>query len=305
MIVPSHTIPIFQLPSASELHTGHILHARSRHYYWRGEELLSIKAFFSGRALYDAGGGTYAVDPRSYLVLNHGQTYTITIDSPTKVESFCLFFDSGFAEEMYRSLITGPEHLLAMPELPDTAAIHFFERTYPHDDLLSPALLQLRAAVTCGVPERAWLTEQFHSIMQRLLQVHCNVYREVEKLPAVRATTREEIYRRLYRARDYADALFHMPLTISELANVAALSPNHFLRTFKQMFQQTPYQYIVGKRLERAQTLLLHSDLSVTEICFSVGFESLGSFSWLFCRRMGLSPERFRLQNQTDPGFVL
>lgn len=298
MIIPVFTAPI---PSsfASGSSTGHILHARSRYHYWRGEELLSIKTFFSGRALYDAGGGTHAVDPHSFLVLNHGQDYTITIDSLTPVESFCLFFGSGFAEEVYHSLTSSPDHLLAMPELPDPTAIHFFERTYPHDDLLSPALLQLRATIMHGAPEQIWLTEQFHSIMQRLLQVHCNVYRDVEKLPALRAATREELYRRLYRARDYADALFHMPLTITELANVAALSPNHFLRTFKQAFQQTPYQYLVSKRLERAQALLLHSDLSVTAICFSVGFESLGSFSWLFSRRVGLSPERFRQQNQS------
>jgi len=293
MIIPLHTSPI---PSsfASGFYTGHILHARSHHHYWRGEELLSIKAFFSGRALYDAGGGTYAVDPRSYLVLNHGQTYTIAIDSPTMVESFCLFFGSGFAEEVYHSLTSRPDRLLAMPELPDNTTIHFFERTYPHDDVLSPALLQLRAAVIRGLPEHAWLTEQFHSTMQRLLQVHFNVYKEVEKLPALRAATREEIYRRLYRAKDYADALFHLPLTINELASVAALSPNHFLRTFKQAFQQTPYQYIVSKRMEQAKELLLHSNLSVTDICFSIGFESLGSFSWLFRRRVGISPEHFR-----------
>jgi AraC-like DNA-binding protein len=297
MIIPLHTVPI-NSSFASGFSTGHILHARSRHHYWQGEELLSIKTFFSGHALYDVGGGTHAVDPGSFLVLNHGQTYTITIDSLTPVESFCLFFSSGFAEEVYRSLTSSPDHLLAIPELSDTNTIHFFERIYPHADLLSPVLLQLRAAVMHGAPEQAWLTEQFHSIMQRLLQVHCNVYQEVEKLPAIRATTREELYRRLYRARDYADALFHTPLTITELANVAALSPNHFLRTFKQAFQQTPYQYLMNKRLERAQALLLHSDLSVTEICFSVGFESLGSFSWLFRRRVGISPEGFRQQDQ-------
>ncbi len=298
MIIPVLTTPI---PSsfASGSSTGHILHARSRHHYWRGEELLSIKTFFSGRALYNAGGGTHAVDSHAFLLLNYGQTYTITIDSPTPVESFCLFFGSGFAEEVYRSLTTSPDRLLAIPALQASTAIHFFERTYPHNDLLSPALLQLRAAIMHDAPEQPWLTEQFHSIMQRLLQVHCNVYREVEKLPALRSATREELYRRLYHARDYADALFHTPLTITELANVAALSPNHFLRTFKQAFQQTPYQYLVSKRLERAQALLLHSDLSVTDICFSVGFESLGSFSWLFRRRTGLSPEHFRQQNRS------
>lgn len=278
--------------------TGSILHISSCSHYWQGEERLSIKTFLTGHVFYAAGGGMHAVDPRSYLVLNHGQPYTITIDSSSPVESFCLFFDSGFAEEVYRSLSTKPDHLLASPELSDQSALHFFERIYPYDELLAPALLQLYTAITQHPSEHSWLNEQFHQIMHCLLQVHFNVWREVEMLPAVRATTREEIYRRLYRAKDYADALFDTPLTLQKLADVAALSPNHFLRTFKQAFQQTPYQYITSKRVERAQALLLHSDLSVTDICFSVGFESLGSFSWLFHRHVGLSPEHFRRQGR-------
>src|SRR5690242_16448586 len=97
---------------------GSILHARSCHHYWRGEERLSIKTFFSGRVFYAAGGGIHAVDSHSYLVLNHGQPYTIAIDSASPVESFCLFFDPGLAEEVYHSMTSKPERLLASPEPP-------------------------------------------------------------------------------------------------------------------------------------------------------------------------------------------
>jgi AraC-like DNA-binding protein len=134
--------------------------------------------------------------------------------------------------------------------------------------------------------------------MQRLLQVHYNVYREAELLPAARAATREELYRRVHRARDFAAASFDQPITLNELANVAGLSPNHLLRTFRQAFGQTPHQYLTTLRLQRAQLLLSSSDVSVTEICFSIGFESLGSFSWLFRRRFGVSPDAFRRQNR-------
>nr|HMN29725.1 helix-turn-helix transcriptional regulator [Caldilineaceae bacterium] len=89
-------------------------------------------------------------------------------------------------------------------------------------------------------------------------------------------------------------AAYDEPLTLAMIASVANLSPNHLLRTFKQLFQQTPHQCLVERRLERAQQLLRQSDHSVTEICFAVGFESLGSFSWLFRRRFGRSPEQFR-----------
>ncbi len=275
-----------------------ILHGNSRHYYWEGTGLLSIKTFFSGQALYYTGRGYYAVNDESYLLLNHGQLYSIAIDSPTTVESFCIFFGYEFVEEVYRSLITPTERLIDMPETAGEPPIHFFERTYPHDDLLSPFLFYLRDVLVSRKQEQGWLMEQFHELLKRLLSVHINVYKQVEALPAVRSTTREELYRRLYLAKDYAYALFDTPITLEDMAHVACLSPNHFLRMFKQVFHQTPYQYIINRRLEYAQKLLLQTDRSITDICFAVGFESLGSFSWLFRRRIGISPTSYRLQKR-------
>jgi len=273
-----------------------ILHGKATEYYWRGREALSIKTFFSGRALYTLGRGYCSVDDTAYLIVNHDQPYTITIDNATAVESFCLFFAPGFAEDVYRSLSTQADRLLDDPIGEYITPLHFFERTYPHDELLSPVLFQLRAAIGDAKYEHIWLQEQFHALMRRMLQVHFKVYREVEALPAVRAATREELYRRIHLAKDYAAALFDTPLTLDELASAASLSPNHFLRVFKQTFQQTPYQYITSRRLERARQLLLSTDCSVTDICFSLGFASVGSFSWLFRKKVGCSPTAYRSQ---------
>lgn len=273
-----------------------ILHEASREYYWEGQAPLSIKTFFSGRALYTLGRGYCAVDDASYLIVNHDQPYTIAIEADDPVESFCLFFAPGYVEEVHRSLVTQAGDLLDTPEESDTIPLHFFERTYQHDDLLSPVLFHLRAVLRNKRHEHIWLQEQFSGLVSRLLQVHLNVYKEIESLPAVRVATREELYRRLYRAKEYAAAFFNTPLTLHEMAHVASLSPTHFLRTFKQVFHQTPHQYLTERRLAYAQQLLLHTDRSVTDICFSLGFESLGSFSWLFSQRVGCSPTAYRSQ---------
>jgi AraC-like DNA-binding protein len=270
------------------------LHEKAREYYWEGAAPLSIKTFFAGRALYTLGKGFYAVDETAYLIVNHNQPYAITIETQREIESFCLFFEPGFAEEIQHSLTTPVDGLLDLPAQPATSSLHFFERTYRHDNLLSPLLFQLRTTLVHQQCSPLWLSEQFCTIIQRLLQVHFNVYKEVETLPAVRAATREELYRRLYRAREYACAFFDTPVTLTQLAEVASLSPTHLLRSFKQLFHQSPHQYLTSKRLERAQHLLLHTDLSVTDICFSVGFESFGSFSWLFRRKVGCSPSAYR-----------
>jgi AraC family transcriptional regulator len=275
-----------------------ILHGKALNYSWTGRGFLSIKAFFQGQAFYTVGDGYHVVNDASYLVLNHEQAYSISIESDTSVESFCLFFAPGFAEEVLHSFIRPTDHLIDEPEKNDSLPIHFFERTYPHDNLLSPTLLRLRTVLTDRRYEQGWLEEQFHEIMQQLLHVHRNVYREVETLPLVRSATREEVYRRLYRARDYAYAMFDQPITLVDMAHVACLSPNYFLRRFKQVFHQTPHQYIITRRLEQAQQLLVKTDCSVTDVCFSIGFESLGSFSRLFRQRTGSSPEAYRRQKR-------
>jgi AraC-like DNA-binding protein len=151
--------------------------------------------------------------------------------------------------------------------------------------------------MTCALGTGS-LEEQLHKLMGQLLQVHFNVYKEVETLPAARPATREELYRRVQYARDYAAALFDTPVTLDDMACVACLSPNHLLRTFKQVFQQTPHQFITTIRLEEAQRLLRCTDNPVTDICYAVGFESIGAFGWLFRRRFGVSPGEYRRQSR-------
>src|SRR5262249_44945928 len=93
-------------------------------------------------------------------------------------------------------------------------------------------------------------------------------------------------------------ALFTTPITLDDMASVAGLSPNHLLRTFKQVFDQTPYQYVIAKRIAYAQELLRSTDQCVMDICFAVGFASLGTFSWWFRQRVGVSPSVYRSQNR-------
>jgi AraC-like DNA-binding protein len=270
----------------------------SHDYFWHGAMPLSIKCFSGGTGFYNVGAGNYAVDENSYLILNHSQEYSITIDSRSNVSSFIIFFESGFAEEVQRSLVAKPESLLDESKAGTARPINFFQKTYGHDGLLSPALFGLRGRLAEKKDDQLWIKEQLHEVMQNLLQVHRNVYKEVEALPAARPATREEIYRRVSRARDFIYASLGDPVTLDEMARVACLSPNHFLRSFKQVFRQTPHQYLTAARLEKAKTLLTTTNRSVTDICMAVGFDSLGSFSWLFRKQMGLSPENYRKQKR-------
>ncbi len=274
--------------------SGFILQAEGRQHYWEGTGLLSIKSFSRGRALYNTGKGFYAVDENSYLILNDEQPYSITIESERPVESFCVFFKAGFAEQIYYSLCSEQGKLLDNPEPPDKPQIGFFDKTYAHDDVLSPALLSVKSSFAERKDQTDWLEEQMHEMMQMLLRVRRGTYQEALTLNPVRVSTREELYRRLVRAKDYISACFDQSISLKEIANVACLSPNHLLRSFRQAFRQTPHQFLTAKRLEYARKMLADSNLSVTDICFSVGFESLGSFSRMFRRHTGFSPQEYR-----------
>lgn len=191
---------------------------------------MSVKSFYNGTAEYRLNSGTAKVDSQRYLLLNDNQPYTITIDSTSEVESFCVFFT--------------PHH----------ATRGAFDMVSTVEDVLS----------------------------------------NMDKIPSIRTSTREELFRRVSLANELVMERFRDTLTINDLAHEAALSANHLIRTYKQVFGVTPHQHIVFLRLKEAGRLLRKTEMPVSEICSAVGFESLGSFSTTFRKETGVSPIAYR-----------
>jgi len=100
--------------------------------------------------------------------------------------------------------------------------------------------------------------------------------------------------RHLVRARDLADARYTEPLTVDDLAAAACLSRAHFSREFRRAFGESPYSYLLTRRLERAATLLRGTDYIVADICMKVGLTSVGSFTSSFTKAYGVSPTQYR-----------
>ncbi len=99
-------------------------------------------------------------------------------------------------------------------------------------------------------------------------------------------------------ARRVLDRAYDTPLSIEQLSREVALSPYYLIRLFRRVYKQTPHQYLMQQRIAKAKELLCTTDLSITEICSMVGFESLGSFSTLFHKMAGLSPSAYRNSRQ-------
>ena len=100
--------------------------------------------------------------------------------------------------------------------------------------------------------------------------------------------------RHLLRAKDLIDARYREPLDVAALARAAHLSAAHFSREFRREFGETPHQYLLTRRLERAAALLRNTDRAIVEICLDVGLTSVGSFTTSFGRAYGLSPAAYR-----------
>ncbi|HLU46025.1 MAG TPA: AraC family transcriptional regulator [Natronosporangium sp.] len=122
--------------------------------------------------------------------------------------------------------------------------------------------------------------------------------------PAGWGSPSEQTNRWLLRARDAIDRDFAKPLDIPALARIALLSEAHFIRSFRAVFGETPHRYLQRRRIERAMSLLRHTNRPVTEISLAVGFSSLGTFSRTFQAIVGESPSAYRRRSAPLPVSV-
>jgi AraC family transcriptional regulator len=262
---------------------------------------LSIKTVLRGSARWATSEADRLVDEGSYLVLNSGQTYTITIDARETVETFCLFFRRGLAEDIFQTAASRPESLLDDPFRETARSVEFFETLRTHDALVSPLVRRIHTRLKEKTASGPWLEDQFLAVASALCKVHGEAEKHAALIPAKKYSTRIELYRRLLRGKDYMDSFFAGPLGLEQVAAEACLSSYHFHRLFREVFRETPNQYLQRKRLAEAKRLLERGYPSVTDVCLAVGFESITSFSGLFRRNFGYSPREYRSLKAARP----
>jgi AraC-like DNA-binding protein len=277
-------------PRAPELpYCSAVLNGRATRYEVDGyRTTLSLKSVVRGAARYHTPQGHYLLTPGSFLILNDGQRYSLEFEGGVRVqtETLCPFFQRGFLEQAAAGDLDNID--------PSTPALDFCERLYPKTGSVARALADLHAGLRGPHPSTPWLEDRMYALAQSLAGLRLQVRREAESFPGLRPATRMELYRRLHRGRDFLLSCYDQPLTVAAAARVATLSPFHFQRMFKLAFGQTPMQFLQQTRLEAARRLLAHTGDGITTICYAVGFESPGSFSWLFRKRFGVSPRGFR-----------
>ncbi len=269
-----------------------ILHAESRQYQWSGECFLSIKSFYNGPAIYQVRQREYHVNEHNFLILNDCTKYNVTIDNTSPVESFCVFFSPEFVSTVISTLNAKDEHLLDF-RFQKTEGFKLLERNFQRSGPVSKILLEgrQRSPYTMSTLEK---DEFYQNLLSAIFFQNSASLREADKLCLKKASTREEIYRRIYYAKDYIDANYIRALTLKEISEIAMLSENHLLRCFSQIFNTSPFQYITRLKIARATRLVMETDKSISEIAFSLGYSSMSNFSHYFKSIVGQSPMELR-----------
>lgn len=248
------------------------------------------------------GDGVFAVNRKreklgqqQFIVINSNSRLSIDIKN-NHTHPALLFFQSRLPDVVAGSLQQTNEQLLDNPvdhEYPVDFAI--LERIHPMDTVLRnklSLLTELGGSSSSFAALKADIIVR--SILEDIVVKNGLACKESLNIEVKKKATRLELYKRLYRVKEWIDINYQLPVTLTDLAVVACMNSQHFLRIFKQLFSITPHQYIINIRLEQAKRLLLTTDDPVHVICRDTGLESLSSFSWLFRQRFGVAPSRFR-----------
>ncbi|NUN70903.1 MAG: helix-turn-helix transcriptional regulator [Bacteroidetes bacterium] len=251
---------------------------------------LSVKCAFNGREFYRSDSRTVAVDDDSFLIFNEGKVYSSYIRSETKVRSFTINFSPSFVDAVYASMTAAdPDQAFS-----GTSPVRFAEQLYRHDRTLSPLFHRLRSLSLQLHANKEQIADLYTELLQRLFATQQQVRTDVERIGAVRPSTKQELHTRLHRAKDLIDSCFTEELTLDQIAAAAMMAPVHCLREYKKNFGCTPHQYLIRRRIREAERLLRRGTMTVSEVCLAVGYSDLSSFSKLFKSRTGTAPEQYR-----------
>jgi AraC family transcriptional regulator len=263
---------------------------------------LSVRWVARGSYTYEVEGQRYLLRPGNFLIINHGQHYNSAMEDKELTECFTLSFDPLLASDVATSLSLSQEWRLEHPlEVAARAEPAFFVNTYGIEGAFRN-LFEEFVRVGRGDFQGVSLEDSFYGLMEQLFVSQHRVERSLSRIPAVRRATREELYRRVSRARDFIHAHSDRNLSVESISSEARLSPAHFLRVFKQAFGLSPHQYLLNLRLNRARTLMVErrERVPLGLIAIECGFEDLSSFSKAFKQRFGVAPVASNAEGQAS-----
>lgn len=244
----------------------------------------------SGESKVRVANKQVALQAGFFFLSNASQIYDLEI--PAAAETFNIHFGEHFLEEVLTSC-QYPEQLDADWRARERP-YYVYNRVYPQNPRLQALIQGIHQRKQSAFLDPLWLEEQLYYILCTILSISQRDFLRMQQLPAMKASSREEIFRRLSLAVDFIYAHFDQQLTLEELARCACFSKFHFLRLFKIAFGQSPHQFITQFRIQKAKEWLRHTDWPIHLIASQIGLENTSSFSRLFYQKTGYYPTPFR-----------
>lgn len=259
---------------------------------------LSLFINLQGQSQVRVGSHLTSVDDQHYFLTNSGDHYDLLIDSESQTETFNIHIEERLTEQVYAGMTFREDRLLDQPDMRRTESAGFFTQLYRKDPAIDTLIRHIIDHHTHTGTDQLMLEEQMAGLLVHLGSVHQKTLGNLERLTATRPGTKTEIYRRVSRARDYLHGHLHKEVRLEDMASVACMSRYHFLRAFRQTFRRTPYQYLKELRMEKARKMLAGTDIPISSIGFSLGYQNLSSFSRVFRQSEGVAPAIYRHSRQ-------
>jgi AraC family transcriptional regulator len=280
----------------SQFHEANvIIHCSGRDVYYPTHwGPLSMKCAFGGKEYYQKERCKYGVSDESFLLLNEGTEYSSYIEPGEAVESLTINFNIDYQADVGRVVLAGNDKLLDDPFTTGKRGMVIEEKLFSHNSTASPLVYKIKKLTANFEKNADAINETLYFLLEAILLSDAALFNEIKEVDAVKLSTRKEMFRRLNEVRDYIDSCFNEDISLEKLSKIALMSPFHLLRQFRKNYHTTPHQYLITRRLNRAKSSITYSNASLADICFMTGFRDASSFSKLFKRRFGLSPQQYR-----------
>lgn len=281
-----HHLPSLELerPVAAASAANHVYFSTTKgeYHYPKHETPYLLVANFREAGDYILNNRKITISDHQFYLLNPGDRLEIDFRKKKELQTFLVSFDNTFISSAFQHANRSQEQLMNNPESISSISLSVPSVPFSMKGEIAGQLF----AVLNSRREDEILTE----VLIRFFQLLAETEHRMEKLQAVKRSTREEIYRRLFISEAFIREHLQEAVTLDQMAEACCMNPFHFLRLFKEFFHTTPHQYLTELRLEKARGLLKSGAVSVADACFAVGFASPASFSHLFKRRWGCSP---------------
>lgn len=286
-------LPKNELPVS---YADHFLFYEKLEQPWHCDEqpaALGLLMAGNGECDYFVNGAKNRVHTNQLFLVNRDSRLAVHIAKKESAPAL-LFFHSKLPELVRHSMEESSEKLLEEKTSHQYDDFSFLERMHNNPALHETISSLVALGSSCSSFASLKADIMIRNLFEQLLRENRSAASLSKNLAAVKASTRLEIFKRVALAKEWMEANYASGCTLEELAMIANMNSQHFLRMFSQVYQITPHQYLIGIKLEKAKELLQSTSLTVLEICNAIGFESVYSFSLLFKRKFGPPPAQLR-----------